>query len=109
MGRRRVPSRAITVRCLRFDPSVDSEPYYQEYEVPLVFGMSVTNVLDYIYENLDSSLAYYANCHRGVCGRCAVLANGRRRLACTELVTGDVTIEPLPDHQVIRDLLVEGM
>lgn len=109
MGKKRFQPRIITVKCFRLDPSVDSEPRYQKYEVLLVFGMSVTNVLDFIYDNLDCSLAYYANCHRGVCGRCAVFVNGKRRLACTELVIGDVTLDPLPGYRVVRDLVVEGI
>jgi succinate dehydrogenase/fumarate reductase-like Fe-S protein len=71
--------------------------------------MSVTNVLDYIYENLDSSLAYYTSCHRGVCGRCLMIVNGKTRLACIELVTDNLTLNPLPNHRVIRDLVVEGV
>jgi len=109
VGKKRFQSRIITVKCFRLDPSVDSRRRYQEYKVPLVFGMSVTNVLDFIYDNIDCSLAYYANCHRGVCGRCAMLVNGKRRLACTELVTDDVTLEPLPGYRVVRDLVVEGI
>jgi succinate dehydrogenase/fumarate reductase iron-sulfur protein len=105
----RVERGVALVRCFRFDPSVDGDPRYQEYEVPIEFGMSVMNVLDYIYENLDGSLAYYSNCQRGICGRCAMLVEARRALACTEMVTGDVTLEPLPGRRVVRDLVVEGI
>ena len=109
MDRRAIPRGEISVRCSRFDPSRDVEPRFQEYVVPLVFGMSVMNVLDYIYENLDASIAYYSNCHRGICGRCAMLVNGEQRLACAELVTGDLMLEPLPGRAVVRDLVVEGI
>ena len=109
MAKPRVEPGIISVRCFRFDPSVDREPRYQEYEMPVEFGVSVMNVLDYIYENLDGSLAYYSNCQRGICGRCAMLVEGRRVLACTEMVTGDVTLEPLPGRMVVRDLVVEGI
>jgi succinate dehydrogenase/fumarate reductase iron-sulfur protein len=98
-----------TMKILRFDPTVNSEPYFQEYRVPISLGTSVTNVLDYIYDNLDSSIAYYTNCHKSICGRCILMVNGRRRLACTELVTGDSVLKPLPDHKVVRDLVVEGI
>ena len=109
MDRRAIPRRDISVTCSRFDPSRDAESRFQEYVVPLGFGMSVMNVLDYIYENLDASIAYYSNCHRGICGRCAMLVNGERRLACAELVTGDLVLEPLPGRAIVRDLFVEGI
>jgi succinate dehydrogenase/fumarate reductase iron-sulfur protein len=99
----------ILVKIQRFDPSREQTPRYQEYAVPLVFGMSVMNILDFIYENLDESLAYYSNCHRGLCGRCGMLVNGKAKLACAELVTDDLILEPLTRRRVIRDLVVEGV
>ncbi len=99
----------IKVRVLRSDPSNAVKPHFDEYEVPIVRGMSVTNVLSYIYENLDSSLAYYGNCHRGVCGRCVITINGKRSKACTKLSSGDLTLEPIAKRKVIRDLIVEGI
>ena len=50
--------RTITARVFRMDPSVDEEPRYQEYRVPFEEGMSAMDVLDYIYQNLDGTLAY---------------------------------------------------
>ncbi|MHA2428500.1 MAG: 2Fe-2S iron-sulfur cluster-binding protein [Candidatus Hermodarchaeia archaeon] len=109
MTKPKVDRSVVLVRCFRFDPSIDREHQYQEYEVPIEFGVSVMNVLDYIYENMDGSIAYYSNCQRGICGRCAMLVDGRRVLACIEMVTGDLTLEPLPGHRVVRDLVVEGI
>lgn len=97
----------IKVRIFRFTPSEDREPYYQKYEVPIVSGMSVIDILDYIYDNLDSTLAYYSHsaCHRGVCGRCTLTINGKPSLACQTIISEDATIEPLPKFKVIRDLV----
>ena len=67
-------------------------------------GMSVTNILNYIYENVDSSIAFNVNCHRGVCRQCTLIVNGKKCLSCTELVTGDITIEPLK-KEIVRDLV----
>jgi len=74
----------IKVKVFRFDPTVEKEPHYETYEVPLTEGMSVLDILDYIYENIDSSLAYYdhAACRHGICGGCAVVVNGKTCLAC---------------------------
>ena len=99
--------RKIKVKCFRFDPSCEKEPRYQYYYVPIEGEMSVLNVLDYIYEQLDPSLAYrrYVACKRGVCTECAVRVNGKNELACRKSVDGDLTIEPVSKERVSRDLV----
>ena len=54
------------------------------------------DVLDYIYQNLDSTLAYYdhAGCALGICARCTGRINGKAGLFCQVPVSGDVTLEP---------------
>ena len=103
----RVPQKGVNVKVLRFDPSVDKEPKYQTYEVPLNSLMSVLDVLDYIYENLDSTLAYnsHAACHSSICGNCMMVINGKASLACKTPATGDITVEPPPKFKTIRDLV----
>jgi len=65
------------------------------YEVPIVEGsMSVLNVLQYIYENIDPSLSFIASCRLGLCGRCDMIVNGKPVQACAKVVEGDITIEP---------------
>jgi succinate dehydrogenase/fumarate reductase-like Fe-S protein len=97
----------ITVKVFRFDPSVDNEPRYQDYEVPFVQGMSAMNALDYIYQNLDSAIAYYdhAGCALGICARCTGKINGKAGLLCQTLVTGDIRLEPLSTLEIIKDLV----
>jgi len=103
--------RTIKVKIARFDPAVDSSPHYQTYEVPMAPRMTAMDILDYIYENLDPSLAYHSHtsCHRRICARCNVTINKKVGLSCHTEVTGDITIEPLPRFKVIRDLVVEGI
>jgi fumarate reductase iron-sulfur subunit len=103
--------RTIKVRIARFNPATDSSPHYQTYDVPLEPRMTVMNVLDYIYENLDSSLAYFSHnsCYRRVCARCNVAVNSKAGLSCHTEVSDDITLEPLPRFKVVRDLVVEGM
>jgi len=98
----------IEVKVFRFDPSLDKEPYYQSYKVPMTEGMSAMNALDYIYQNLDSSLAYYdhAGCALGICARCTGKVNGKGGLFCQTPVTGDVRLEPASSANVIKDLVV---
>jgi succinate dehydrogenase/fumarate reductase-like Fe-S protein len=99
----------ITVECFRLDPDMDPQPSFQKYEVPFVRDSSVLDVLEYIYENIDPSLAFYASCRRGICGRCNIRVNGKARLSCGELVTGDLKLEPTRPKKVVRDLKVEDI
>jgi fumarate reductase iron-sulfur subunit len=100
----------ITVKVFRFDPSVDKQPRYENYKVPFQTGMSAMDALDYIYQNLDSTLAYYdhAGCALGICGRCTGRINGNPGLLCQTIIAGDVTIEPLSTADVLKDLVVKA-
>jgi len=104
-------NKKIKVKIFRFDPAADSSSYYQTYEVPWTPRMTVMDVLDYVYENLDPSLAYHSHtsCHRRICARCNVTVNKKAGLSCHTEVNGDITIDPLPRLKVIRDLVVEGL
>ena len=97
----------ISVKIRRLTPPADRGACYQVYRVPLVRGSSVMDVLDYIYEELDGTLAYYSHeaCSRGVCGRCMMIINGKAGLACQTLVRGDLTLEPPPNLRVVKDLV----
>ena len=103
--------KTIIAKIARFDPSQDSSAHYQAYEVPLSPRMTVMDVLNYIYENLDPTLAYHSHtsCHRRICARCNVTINKKAGLSCHTEVTGDVTIEPVPRFKIVRDLVVEDI
>lgn len=80
------------------------------YEVPVIPGMKVMDVLDYIYANLDHELAYYrhSSCCQAICGRCSCKLNGRTVLACAKEI--DISAEKIhlspADGKVVRDLVV---
>ena len=96
------------VSVFRFHPGVDKAPRYQTYKVPFEEGRSVLGVLKYIYENQDSSLAFYNSCRIGKCTGCHVKVNGKTRLACTTVVEEeDLLLEPMPGYRVVRDLVVD--
>lgn len=99
----------IKVKVFRFDPSVDKEPCYKTYVVPFEEGLSAMDCLDYIYQNLDGTLAYYdhAACSLGICGRCTGKINGKPGLICQTRVVGDVTLEPLKQEKVLKDLVIK--
>jgi succinate dehydrogenase/fumarate reductase iron-sulfur protein len=100
-------SKDIKVKIQRFNPNVDKNPRYQSYEIPMEEGMSVLNVLKYISENLDPTLAYYASCRLGMCGGCYARVNGKNCLVCSTPAIGDIKIEPISSYQVIKDLVVD--
>jgi succinate dehydrogenase/fumarate reductase-like Fe-S protein len=80
---------------------------YEVYEVPLQEKMSVFNALEYIICYLDPSLAFYTSCKIGKCLGCTMMVDGKRRLACTTIVEGDLTLDPDSRYPVVRDLVVD--
>lgn len=102
-----MPDSTIRVKVFRFDPAVDKDPHYQTYAVPYESGMSALTALDYIYQNLDGTLAYYdhAGCDLGICGRCTGLINGKPGLFCQIVLEGDAILEPLSKKNVLKDLV----
>jgi succinate dehydrogenase/fumarate reductase-like Fe-S protein len=101
--------KSIKVKVFRFDPSQEKEPHYQTYQVPFERGMSAMSALDYIYQNIDSSVAYYdhAGCDLGICGRCTGIINGKPGLFCQTVLEGDATFEPMPKSRVLKDLVAK--
>lgn len=77
------------------------------YEVPMEEGMTVLGVLDYIYEYVDSSLAYYQSCRNGRCKGCWVVVNGKAVLSCKAIATDGMKISSLEKFALIRDLVVD--
>ena len=100
-------SPTIKARIFRCNPGEGQRAgSYAVFDVPLREKMSVLNVLQYVNEHYDGGLAYYVSCRRGLCSGCGVRVNGKAKLACVELVSGDLTIEPLSEDRVVKDLLV---
>jgi succinate dehydrogenase / fumarate reductase iron-sulfur subunit len=97
-------ARVITVQVRRGD---SDENRLAAYEVPVEAGQSVLGVLQYIYDRLDSTLAFSCSCRIGLCAACLVRVNGKVVRACTTLAEGDMLIEPYKDAAVIRDLVTQ--
>jgi succinate dehydrogenase/fumarate reductase iron-sulfur protein len=92
----------ITVRVRRSDAASIAE-----FRVPYRKCMRVLDALNWIAENQATDLAYRWFCGSKMCGTCAVRMNGREVLACWEAVEPDMTVEPLRNLPVIRDLVVD--
>lgn len=99
----------IMAKIFRFDPAGDSQPRYDEFLLPYSERVTVLEVLRYIYENVDPTLAFRNNfCGSMVCAGCRVTVNGKRMKSCLAVIgAGEtVVIEPHDRGKVIRDLAV---
>ena len=95
-----------TVELFRFDPSTDSGASYSSFRVAYK-NYTVMNVLSYIYENLDNTFGFRWACGKGNCRCCVLCVNGKPVLACTEPASKYMKIEPHPNYQVLKDLLID--
>lgn len=98
------------VKIKRFEP-IKNETFFQIYEVDLDEKFTVLEVVEYIKNNIDSTLTYRAFCKSAICGSCAMVVNGVSKLTCKlkaveYLIDGVLTIEPLKNFKVIKDLVV---
>ena len=98
-----------TVKIYKFDPSVDKEGRLDTWEVPPEAwqGIKVIDTLRYIYENFDPELSFREPCRQQLCGACTMMVNDKPVLACDVFSQQDMTIKPLKNRKVIKDLVVE--
>ncbi|PQD94702.1 succinate dehydrogenase iron-sulfur subunit [Pradoshia eiseniae] len=95
----------------------DSEPYFEEFELPYRQNMNVISALMEIRRNPvtkdgkeTSPVTWDMNCLEEVCGACSMVINGRPRQSCTALVDKleqPIVLEPMRTFPVIRDLQVD--
>jgi len=101
----------VTLKILRFNPEVDSEPHYDTFIVPDAQPNDlILDLLECVRGFQDGTLAFRRSCSHGICGSDAMRINGRNRLACKVLVKdigNHITIEPLIGLPVIKDLIVD--
>src|SRR6266403_759145 len=97
--------------------SPKEESQWEEFALPWRPSMNVIICLRDIAENpvtregkQTSPVAYDSNCLEEVCGSCAMLINGKARMACSALVDQleqPIRLEPLTKFPVVRDLAVD--
>jgi fumarate reductase (CoM/CoB) subunit B len=95
------------VKILRFNPEIEAEPHYETYPFPFQKGMTVLDVVFHLREKVDGTLSFGYCCRSSHCGLCAAVINGQPGLMCRESATPEMTLEPLRNFTVIRDLLVD--
>lgn len=103
--------RMLTFKVLKFDPqSAASKPHFREYKIPETDSMTIFIALGVIREQHDPDLSFDFVCRAGICGSCAMMINGRPRLACKTLTKSFdspvITLTPLPAFKLIKDLSV---
>lgn len=100
----------MQVKIYRQDPTSGKKPVFQAYTVPAQPDWTAMDVLDFIFQNLDNSLAYFRHsiCDHGICARCLMKINGKNALACVTVVgeLSELTLEPR-NNRVVRDLVTE--
>jgi succinate dehydrogenase / fumarate reductase iron-sulfur subunit len=96
---------------LRFDPTRDDEPHYQTYTLDIEEGVTVLEALLRLQAEQDGTLSFRYACRGAVCGSCAMVINGQVGLACRTQVhgleTGTITLAPLSNLPVLKDLVVD--
>lgn len=100
----------IEIEILRYRPEQDNEPWMQTFQVPYLKEMSLLDALQYIKDHLDSTLSFRWSCRMAICGSCGMMVNGIPKLGCKtflrDYLPGKMTIEPLNNFPIERDLVV---
>src|SRR6266446_6183359 len=95
----------------------NDKPRWEEFELAWHPGMNVISSMMEIARNPvtrdgkpTTPITYDSNCLEEVCGSCAMLINGKARMACTALVDQldqPIRLEPFSKFPVVRDLTVD--
>src|SRR5579872_5272507 len=102
---------------IRRQDSPNASPRWEEFELAWHSGMNVISSMMEIARNpvtrdgkATTPITYDSNCLEEVCGSCAMLINGKARMACSALVDNlekPIKLEPLSKFPVVRDLSVD--
>lgn len=97
--------------------SPSQPPYWEEFALQWRPSMNVIICLRDIAENpvtrdgkKTTPISYESNCLEEICGSCAMIINGRVRMACSALVDQleqPIRIEPMSKFPIVRDLAVD--
>ncbi len=103
--------KTLTLRIARSNPSERTIPKFDEFKIPVQKWTTVLETILYVKQNFDHSIAVRFSCRQASCGSCGMKINGRPSLACytkiSELNSSVVTVEPMNNFPIIRDLVVD--
>ena len=101
----------ITLRIARSNPSEGHESTFAEFQIPVQKWTTVLEAILYVKQNFDHSIAVRYSCRQASCGSCGMKINGKPALACytkvSELNSNVITVEPMNNFPIIRDLAVD--
>ncbi len=102
--------KSVTLRITRYNPEYDNEKTFMEFNVPYEKWTTVLEAILEVKKHFDHSVAVRYSCRQATCGSCGMVINGKPRLACftkiSELDSDVVTVEPMNNFPIIRDLTV---
>lgn len=100
----------IEIDILRYRPELDEKPFAQTFEVPYGPDMSILEALQYIKDNLDSTVSFRWSCRMAICGSCGLMVNNVPKLGCKAFLRdyypNKVTLAALANFPIERDLIV---
>ena len=100
----------VTLRISRYNPNTDGGSKFVNYKVPYEKWTTVLDAILDVKNNHDHSVGVRYSCRQASCGSCGMKINGKPALACftkiTELNSSVITIEPMNNFPIIRDLAV---
>ncbi|MDZ4046579.1 MAG: 2Fe-2S iron-sulfur cluster-binding protein, partial [Rhodoglobus sp.] len=107
-----VQSYTATLIIRRFDPDVDDEPRWQDFDVEVYSTDRILDALHKIKWEQDGSLTFRRSCAHGICGSDAMRINGKNRLACKTLIkdldlSKPIYIEAIKGLPLEKDLIVD--
>ena len=103
----------VRFKIYRLNPEAGGDGRLQEYKVECEKGDTVLDCLNKIKGQQDGTVTYRMSCRSAICGSCAMRICGHTRLACSTQVNGlleiydEITLEPLQNFPVIKDLVVD--
>ena len=105
------PLKFITLRISRYNPKHDDSAKFIEFSVSYEKWTTVLEAILAVKQQFDHSVAVRYSCRQATCGSCGMMINGKPRLACftkiSELGSSVVTVEPMSNFPIIRDLAVK--
>jgi succinate dehydrogenase / fumarate reductase iron-sulfur subunit len=103
------------LRIRRYDPESGEPAYWADYRVELPPERSVLDGILQVKDREDASLGIRCSCRAAICGSCGVRINGNSALACNTRLgeaaerarEGAITVEPMGNMPVLKDLITD--
>src|SRR6476659_6545459 len=102
-----------TLRIRRYTPESGDAAHWDDFGIDLDGHRSVLDGILQAKDRQDGSIAIRCSCRAAICGSCGVRINGRSALACNTRIgdaaergrDGFITVEPMGNMPVVKDLV----